>query len=121
MKIVAVVCNVLFWGFFCMVMFTDGTPKGSDIVISIFPLLMPILNVMVLRVLASPGRGLKTATMIGNILWLVLACWVIIDRYPSHPQEEGLIAYVVLMALTPLLSTVAMYWELKAPKPAISN
>jgi hypothetical protein len=29
MKIVALICNVIFWGFFCMVMMTDGPPQGG--------------------------------------------------------------------------------------------
>lgn len=59
--------------------------------------------------------------MIGNIIWLVVAIWVIAARYPSHPEEEGLLAYVALLALTPLLSMVALYPKLRATavaKPA---
>jgi hypothetical protein len=96
MKIVAVICNVAFWGFFCIVMLTDGPPKGTDILLSLIPFLMPILNVLVIRVLPSPGRVVKVVALVSNIVWLGLACWLIMDRYPSHPKEEGFIEYVAL-------------------------
>ncbi len=108
MKIVAVVCNVLFWGFFCMVMVTDGPPEGTDIYLSLIPFLIPIFNVVVISVLSSPSRGMKLTALVGNIIWLGLASWMIIERYPSHPKEEGLVAYVALMALTPLISAVTL-------------
>jgi len=92
-----------------MVMVTDGFPTGADIYLSLIFLLMPILNVLVIGVMSSPSRGLKLAFLVGNMVWLGLACWLVIDRYPSHPKEEGLVTYVALMALTPLLSAVAIF------------
>ncbi len=114
MKIVAVVCNVIFWGFFCVVMMTDGPPQGADVLYALMPFVMPVFNVVVLRVLPSPGRTVSLLAMAGNIVWLLLACWVILGRYPSHPEEEGLLAYAVLLALTPLLSMVALLPKLRA-------
>ena len=119
MGIVAVICNVVFWGFFCMVMVTDGPPKGADILWSLLPFLMPILNVVVIRVLSSPSRVVKLVAFVANIAWLGLGCWLFIDRYPSHPKEEGLIEYIALMALTPVLSAVAIYLRLRASEPAL--
>ncbi|MGA9119823.1 MAG: hypothetical protein WB699_10705 [Bacteroidota bacterium] len=58
MKILVVIFNVGFLGFFCMVMLTDRPPKGAEILLSSIPFLMPILNVVVIRVLPSPGRVL---------------------------------------------------------------
>jgi hypothetical protein len=43
------------------------------------------------------------------------------DRYPSHPKEEGLIEYVAFMALTPLLSAAASYLGLRASEPALAK
>ena len=119
MRIVAVICNVVFLGFFCIVMVTDGPPTGAGILWSLLPFFMPILNVVVIRVLSSPSRVVNLVAFVGNIAWLGLASWLLIDRYPSHPKEEGLIAYVALMALTPLLSAVAMYLRLRASEPAL--
>ncbi len=113
MKIVAVVCNVVFWGFFLMVMMTDGPPQGAEVLYALLPLVMPVSNVVVLRFLPSPGRTLRLVAMAGNVVWLLLACWVILDRYPSHPEEEGLLAYVALLALTPLVTMVALFPKLR--------
>ena len=118
MKIVTVICNVVFLGFLCMVMLTDGTPKGTDIIWSLVPFLMPILNVAVIRILSSPSRVLRRVALVGNILWFGLAGWRIIRELPSHPKEEGLLEFVVLLALTPLLSAVAIYMNLRTSEPA---
>jgi hypothetical protein len=121
MKILAVICNVVFWGFLCMVMVTDGPPKGTDVLLSLLPFLVPILNVMVLRVLSSPSRAVRLLALVSNIVWLGLTCWLIMERYPSHPKEGGLFEYVVLGALTPLLSGVAIYLTLRASEPATTT
>jgi hypothetical protein len=80
---------------------------------------MPIFNVVVIRILSCPSRVLRIMGSTGNMLWFGLACWIIMERYPSHPAEEGLIEYVVLMALTPLLSAVAIYLHRGASEPAL--
>ncbi len=118
MKILTVICNVVFWGFLCVVTLTDGPPKGADIIWSVVPFLMPMLNVAVVRVLSSPSRVLKHVAMVGNIVWLGLASWRIIQDLSSHPKEEGLLEFVVLLALTPLLSAVAIYVSLRASESA---
>ena len=117
MKIVTVVCNVVLDGFFCMVVLTDGLPKGTDLVWSFVPFLIPIFNVVVIRVLSSAGRILKLTALAGNIVWLGLACWRIVKELPSHPKEEGLVEFVVLFALTPLLSAAAIYMSLRPSEP----
>ncbi len=121
MRILAIVCNVLFWAFFCVVVVTDGLQQGADILVSLVTFLMPIFNVLVIRILASPGHGLKLLAFILNILWLGLDGWLIIDRYPSHPAEEGLVEYVAMMALTPLVSGLALYLQMKTPEPVVAN
>ncbi len=102
-----------------MVTFTDGPPAGADIFWSWIPFLMPILNVAVIRLLPSPGRLVKLVALVGNIVWLGLGCWLFMYRYPSHPKEEGLIEFVVLTGLTPLLSAVAIYLGLRPSKPPL--
>ena len=120
MKIAAVVVNVFFWLLFCTVMVTDGPPTGADILISLVAFVMPILNVLVIRFLPSPGRGMRLVALVANIAWLALICWLIGSRYPSHPQEEGLLLYVAVMALTPVVSAVALYIDLKKEKAAVA-
>jgi len=87
MKMLAVICNVVFWAFFCMVMLADGPPKGTDVIWSLVLFLMPMLNVAVIRVLSSPRRVLRLVALVGNIVWLGLAGWRIIQELPSHPKE----------------------------------
>ena len=117
MKTIAVICNVVMWGMFCLVAFTDGLPTGTDIISSVFFFVMPLCNILVIKLLSSPSRSVKLAALAGNIIWLGLACWLIIDRYPSHPEEEGLIPYIVLLALTPLVSAVVLALGLRTPGP----
>ncbi len=121
MKLIAVVCNILFWGFFWFVLLTDGPPEGSDILSLVFPLAMPILNVLVIRLLPSPGRIPKIAVLLGNIIWLIQACWLIAARYPSHPGEEGLLEFAILIALTPVLSVLAILLQLRTPEPVVAG
>ncbi len=118
MKIVTVICNVVFWGFLCMVMLTDGLPKGTDIVWSLVLFFVPIVNVAVIRGLSSPSRVLKLVALVANIIWVGLAGWRIIQELPTHPKEEGLFEFVALLALTPMLSAVAIYFSLRASAPA---
>ncbi len=113
MKTVAVVCNILFWVFLCMVLVTDGPPEGSGILISLATFLLPIFNVLVIRFLSSPGHTLLLAAFILNILWIALAGWMIASRYPSHPAEEGVLEFVVITAVTPLVTAVAIFLRLK--------
>ena len=82
---------------------------------------MPMVNVAVIRVLSSPSRVLKLSALVGNIVWFGLAGWRIIQELPSHPKEEGLLGFVVLLALTPLLSAVAICAKLRASEPVPAN
>ena len=101
MKIVIIICNVVFWGFLCLVMLTDGPPRGANIIWSLVFFLMPILNVAVIRVIPSATSVLKSSALVGNIVWLAVASWQIIQELPAHPKEEGLLEFVVLLALPP--------------------
>jgi hypothetical protein len=117
MKILSVICNVLFWAFFCFVIITDGPPQGAGILLASAIFVMPLFNVLVIRILASPSHNLQLAAIILNILWLGVSGWLIIDKYPAHPAEEGLFEYVTLMTLTPLVSGVALFIRMRKPEP----
>ncbi len=121
MKIVTVICNVVFWLFFCIVMVTDGPPSGTALAWSLVPFLLPMINVAVIKYLPSPSRTLKFTALVSNILWIGLACWRIVQELPSHPKEGGLLEFVALFALTPLLSALAIFRSLRAPEPVPSR
>ena len=134
MKIVAVICNIVLFLFTCLVFVTDGPPRGAVyIVITLWTFLTLILNTVVIsRIGAGDGwlrfhekrkaleeqketddRSSTSAIMrivaiICNFVFLGFHCWAFVDQYP-HPQEDGFIAFVVLMALTPILSLVVLF------------
>ncbi len=58
----------------------------------------------------SPRSGNNTVqmvTIISNVVLLGFVCWALVDTYP-YAQEEGFIAYVILMTLTPILTLAAL-------------
>lgn len=133
MKTAAVVCNILFFAFLCVVLVTDGPPtQTAYIVFSLLSLLIPIFSaVVIVRSKASDGwlslqvrrktseeqaktGGLgsrptimRTLTVVCNIVWLGFIVWAFVDQYP-HPEEEGLLAFTVLIVLTPILNLAVM-------------
>lgn len=88
MRTIAVLFNFLFLVFFCLVMLTDGPPRGNAIVLSIVGFLMPIFNMLVIRVLKSPGRSLILAALACNIFWLLVTVWHMAQELPSHPSKK---------------------------------
>ena len=134
MKIVAIICNIIWFGFTCIVLVTDGIPKeAAYLVFTLLMLLIPILNVVVLlgsgagkgwlglhmkrkalddksksTGLTSMSNGMRIGSIIWNIVLLGFICWALIDQYP-HPEEDGFIAYTLLTLLTPILSVVVLF------------
>lgn len=133
MKIAAVICNVILFGFICLVLVVDGPPKGASyIVFTLWSLFTLIFNVAVISRSGSSNRWqgpnpemkateeprhadgwsstntvMRVVAMICNIALLGFTCWAFVDQYP-HPEEDGLIAFIVLMVLTPILSLVVL-------------
>jgi hypothetical protein len=132
MKILAIICNIILFGFICLVLVTDGLSGDIIyIVLNLWWMLTLIFNIVVLfRSGANDGwlnlqikrksmegqkkngelsltsSVLRIVAIICNIIFIGFACWAFIDQYP-HPKEYGLIAFAVLMILTPILSLVA--------------
>jgi hypothetical protein len=42
-----------------------------------------------------------------NVVLLGFTGWAYVDQYP-HPKEDGFVAFIVLMVLTPILSLAAL-------------
>ncbi len=131
MKITAVICNIVLFGFTCLVLLVDGPPTDiSYIVFTLWLLLTLILNSAVIFFggagsrlrnkeegleqgekagnLSSAGTVMSVVAIICNAVLLGFICWAFVDQYP-HPEEEGFLAYAVLIALTPILSLVALF------------
>jgi hypothetical protein len=133
MKIVAVICNVVLFAFTCMVLLTDGLPtQAAYIVFTVWLLLTLIVNVVVIsRIGANDGRlwlqmprttaseqgeaggrrstsaFVRVAVALCNVVLLGFTGWAFVDQYP-HPEEDGFVAFIVLMVLTPILSLAAL-------------
>jgi preprotein translocase subunit SecG len=132
MKLAAVVFNVVLVAFTCLVVVTDGPPtEAIYVVFTLALVLIPILSVTVLlhpraggghpespvKGDASPEEkkdgnssavsGMRTTAILCNIFMFGLLCWALVDQYP-HPEEDGFVAYVLIVAITPLLNVVAL-------------
>jgi hypothetical protein len=133
MKIVAAICNVVWFGFTCLVLVTDGPPKGAGYIIAtLLMLLTPLLTLVVLfrsgasdswmglrmkrealeeqRTIENPSSMstlMKNVAIICNIALLGFLCWALLSQ-PPHPEEEGFVAFVVVSVMTPILSVVAI-------------
>jgi hypothetical protein len=132
MRIVAVICNVVLFAFTCLVLVIDGLPKEvSYMVFTLWSLLTLILSAVVIFRWGNDGwlglpkerkaleeqkktDDLASASMmrivaiVCNIVLIGFVCWAFVDQYP-HPEEDGVIAFTLLMVLTPLLSLVVLF------------
>ncbi|HVN33073.1 MAG TPA: hypothetical protein VMT45_13915 [Thermoanaerobaculaceae bacterium] len=128
MKTVAVVCNAVLFAFTCSVLATDGMPTETIYkLFSLLLLLVPLLSFLAIlhsgmsdgwlgarmptRTHVEPSSGIalfRWATAALNLVLLANSCWAVVTQYPSHPKEEGLLAYVVVIILTPILNFVVL-------------
>ncbi len=133
MRLLAVISNIVLFAFTCLVLATDGLPRETGyIILSLLLLLIPIISLVlifrsgVIAIRPGPrteqetpdllreGEGrsstwtmMKTAAILGNIVMFGFAIWAIVSQYP-HPEEEGVIAYTVVVLMTPVLSLFAL-------------
>ncbi len=107
MKIVAVICNIVLFLFTCVVLVVDGpATEAAYVVFTLWLLLTLIFSAVVIsRRTASPV--LTIAAIVCNVVLLGFTCWAFVDQYP-HPDEEGFVAFTVLIFLTPILSLAAL-------------
>ncbi len=103
MNIAAVICNIALFLFTCLVYITDGPPSG--VAYRIFNVWLLGTTICSALVIARRRRSAAaTVLAIGsNLVLLGLVCWALLDQYP-HPNEEGFLAFVVLIVVTPILS-----------------
>jgi hypothetical protein len=131
MKLIALVCNVVFFLFLCFVIKTDGiSGEAFYITFTFLSLLIPVFNVIIIlrsgtndgwfgihiKKSEEPGKlvrwltlssTVKLITVIINLTWMAKTCWIMIKEYP-HPEEEGFVVFVVVMFLTPVITIVAV-------------
>ena len=108
MKILSITSNLLLFLFTCFVLLTDGiTKEAGYMIFTLLLLLVPILNAVLLFRDRTRPLYVKLVAVISNIALIGFACWAIMDQHP-HPKESGVIAYAVLILLTPILSLIAI-------------
>ncbi len=114
MRIAAVVVNVVFFLFTCLVLVGDGLPKELPfIVVTVLFLAIPLLTVAALLgrrpTETEPAGNLMTGlAACGNVVLLAAVCWSFVKTYP-HPKEPGFVEYVVLALLVPIISLIAFF------------
>jgi hypothetical protein len=112
MKTLAIICSIVLVGFTCFVTATDGPPdNGVYIAFSLALLVIPAFTVFVLsrtRAGGDPVSGIERLAAAANIALLAFVVWAIADQYP-HPKEEGVLAFMVLATLTPILSAAVLF------------
>lgn len=108
MKIAAIACNIVLFVFTCIVMATDGPGKGTGyLIFGLLLLAVPVLSSVVLA-RSSMSLAMKIAAGLFNLLLLGFAGWALVAGYP-HPKEEGVVAFTVLVMLTPVISLAALF------------
>lgn len=136
MKIVAIICNIILFVFTCIVIAVDGPSREAVyIIFTLWWLLTLILNPVVIyrsgvrdgwlglpvkrkapvdqnKIDDQSSRGtiMRMLAIICNIVFLGFVCWAFVDQYP-HPEEDGFLAFAVLMVLTPVLSLVVLFFS----------
>ncbi len=106
MRLAAVVLNIILFAFLCVVLVVDGFPKElSYIAFTLFALLTLAFNAIVIsRVAMGPTSAVMTnVAILCNVVFLIRSVWAFIQQYP-HPKEDGFVAFIVLMATTPIFS-----------------
>lgn len=115
----AVVFDVVLVAFTCLVLATDGASREVPYIVFAFLLLaVPTLSaaLLVRRGLNRSDRASDTSpamrrasqiAVLCNVWLSATACWALYDQYP-HPDEQGFVAYVTVVLLTPILSIVAL-------------
>ncbi len=109
MKTLTVLCNFALIAFTLFLLVTEGASEQA--VYNVFAallLLVPLLTVFaVSRSGEAPAGALQRITAGGNLVLLGLVVWAIVDQYP-HPDEPGVVEFMLLAVLTPLLSAIAL-------------
>ncbi len=110
MKAVVLILNLALLGFTVLVTITDGPATTAPYIFFNLWLLLTLVfsPVAVWRTVPS----LKVAAMACNAILLGFICWALIDQYP-HPAEEGLVPFIVMMFLVPVVNLLALMLGLR--------
>jgi hypothetical protein len=136
MKIFAFICNVVLFLFSCMVLAGDGLPTEPVYIFFTWWIhLTMVLNAVLVFLIGkregwlgfrasgqapegkekTAGRKsissfLKITAIACNLVFIGFVCWALADQ-PNHPKEPGFIEYVVMMLLTPILTSAVLFFS----------
>jgi len=106
MKTLTVLCNVVLFGFTCLVLAVDGVSTELPYIgLTLLMILIPVFTVF--AIVRSVPSSVRRVAGLCNVVLLVFICWAIVEQYP-HPEEDGVVAYTLLAVLTPILSMAVL-------------
>jgi len=109
MKTLTILCCVVLAALSVMEVVTEGLPgRPSQWALTALIVLVPTFTVFVLS--GKPGRGwagVPGVAVLCNLVLLGVTCWAAVTQYP-YPEGSGVIPFVVLALLTPVLSLVVL-------------
>lgn len=107
MKIAAIICNIVLFGFAGLLIIVEPPKGAAYVVFSFLLLLVPIISAVVLSRF-SMNTAMKIVAAISNIVVLGFTAWAVVSQYP-HSKEGGVIAFTVLIVSTQILSLLALF------------
>ena len=122
MRNLALACNVVLFGIVCLLILNEGMPAEALYrVFTVLALLTPVLTLIALLRFGATRQEQGTsgnptplsalaryAVAACNLLLLGFTCWASVVQYP-YPEGNSIIPFVLLMALTPVISLVALF------------
>lgn len=121
MRTLAVVANVVLSLFTAMAIAGDGvSAEPAYIAFTILMVLTPLATMLALvgsaRWWPRQRQVVERGVAIANVVLLACLVCAFVDQYP-HPDESGFVAFVVVAAVTPLLSSVVLFLGARAAPP----
>ena len=138
MNFSAMILNVALFGFTILIVLTEGLPKDLIyFLFTLFLFFVPVLNLfllylgilqkglfsfrlksrvpensavpeekVVLREKHISGKIISSVAVLGNISLIILSCLALVHHFPF--PKEGIVAFVVLLLLTPVVSSLVI-------------
>jgi cytochrome bd-type quinol oxidase subunit 2 len=109
MKTLTILCNVALAAMSALEVVTEGLPaQPPQWALAALIVLVPVFTVFVIT--RKPGRGggsLPGLAVLCNLVLLGVTCWAAVAQYP-YPEGPGIVPFVALAILTPVLSLAAL-------------
>ena len=109
MKTLTILCNVALAAMSVLELVTEGLPEQpSHWALAALIVFVPAFTVFVItRRPDTGGAGVPGLAVLCNLVLLGVTCWAAVAQYP-YPEGPGIIPFVALAILTPVLSLAAL-------------